>query len=137
MAHTNNTAINAAARRRFETALGTYGQALPAYLAPPHPRMILQPPLTDDVSFVAAQTAAREWANKALDLGQAGDTEQARYATLRAEASLVKMLALEAQEGRLENDKLPIACSRAQRRSPPRERRELKLNNAALRSWPR
>jgi hypothetical protein len=136
MAHTNNTAINAAARRRG-TALGTYGQALPPYLAPPHPGMVLQPPLTDDVSFVAAQTAAREWANKALDLGQAGDTEQARYATLRAEASLVKMLALEAQEGRLENDKLPIACSRAQRRSPPRERRELKLNNAALRSWPR
>jgi hypothetical protein len=99
--------------------------------------MILQPPSADDVTFVAAQTAARAWADKALDLGQASDTEQARYARFRAEASLVEMLALEAQEGRLKNDKLPIAPSRAQHRSPPRERRELKLNNAALRTWPR
>ena len=137
MAHTNNTAINPAARRRFETALGIYGRGLPPYVAAPHTGMILQPPSADDVSFVAAQTAAREWANRALDLGQAGDTEEARYARFRAEASLVKMLALEAQEGRFSNDKLPIACSRVQRRSPPRERREVKLNNAALRSWPR
>jgi hypothetical protein len=130
MAHTNNTAINPAVRRRFGTALGIYGQAPPRISRP-------LPPPADDVSFVAAQTAAREWADKALDLGQAGDTEQARYARFRAEASLVKMLALEAHEGRLNHDKLPIARSRAQRRSPPRERQEVKLNNAALRSWPR
>jgi hypothetical protein len=99
--------------------------------------MILQPPPVDDVSFVAAQTAAREWADKALDFGQAGDTEQARYASFRAEASLVKMLAIEAQERRLKNDKLPIARSRARRPSPPHERRQAKLNNAALRTWPR
>ena len=98
---------------------------------------ILHPSPADDVSFVAAQTAAREWADKALELGQAGDTEQARYARFHAEAWLVKMLALEAQDGRLKNDKLPIARPRAQRRSPPNERREAKLNNAALRIWPR
>src|SRR3984957_767604 len=109
MAYTNNILTNPAARRRFETALGIYGQSLPHISRPLHPGMILQPPPADDVSFVAAQTAAREWADKALDLGQAGDTEQARYARFRAEASLVKMLALEAQEGRLKNDKLPIA----------------------------
>jgi hypothetical protein len=131
MAHTNNTPINPAARRRFEAALGISGQALPLHLA------ALHPPPADDVSFVAAQTAAREWADKALELGQAGDTEQARYARFRAEAWLVKMLAIEAQDGRLENDKLPIARPRAQRRSPPAERREAKLNNAALRTWPR
>ncbi len=137
MAHTNNTPINPATRLRFEAPLGTYGQALPLPVAAPHPGMIPQPPLVDDLSFVDAQTAAREWADKALALGQAGDTDQARYATFRAEAWLVKMLALEAQDSRLENDKLLIARPRAQRRSPPRERREAKLNNIALRTWPR
>jgi hypothetical protein len=99
--------------------------------------MILPQPLADDVSFVAAQTAAREWADKALVLGQAGDTDQARYARFRAEAWLVKMLTLEARDGRLESDKLPIARRRARRPSPPTERQEAKLNNAALRTWPR
>jgi hypothetical protein len=116
MAHTNNTPIDPAA---------------------PHPGMILQLPPADDVSFVAAQTAAREWADKALVLGQAGDTDQARYARFHAEAWLAKMLALEAQDGRLENDKLAIARPRAQHRAPPGERQEAKLNNAALRTWPR
>ena len=137
MAHTKNTPINPAARLRFKAALGTYGQSLPLHLAAAHPGMILQPPPADDVSFVAAQTAAREWADKALVLGQAGDTDQARYARFRAEAWLVKMLAIEARDERLENDKLPIARPRAQRRPPPGERREAKLNNAALRTWPR
>jgi len=137
MAYTNNTPINPAARRRFEVALEIYGQALPLHLAAPRPGTILQPPLADDVSFVAARTAAREWADKALDLGQAGDTEQARHARFRAEAWLVKMLALEAQDGRLGSDKVPIPRSRAQRRSPVDEQRSAKLNNAALRTWPR
>jgi hypothetical protein len=137
MALTNNTPINPAARLRFKAALGTYGQAVPRHLAAPNPDMILQLPPAGDVSFVAAQTAAREWADKALVLGQAGDTDQARFARFRAEAWLVKMLAIEAQDGRLENDKLPIARPRAQRRSPPEERQEAKLNNAALRTWPR
>ena len=88
------------------------------------------------MSFVAAQTAAREWADKALELGQVGDTEQARYARFRAEAWLVKMLTLEAQDGRLENDTLPIARPRPQRRSLSGETREAQLNNA-LRTWPR
>jgi hypothetical protein len=116
MAHTNNIPINPAA---------------------PNPDMILQLPPAGDVSFVAAQTAAREWADKALVLSQAGDTDRARYARFRAEAWLVKMLAIEAQDGRLESDKLPIARPRAQRRSPPAARHEPKLNNAALRPWPR
>jgi hypothetical protein len=134
MAYTNNTPINPAARLRFEAAPGTYGQALPRHLAAPNPDMILQLPPAGDVSFVAAQTAAREWADKALDLGQAGDTDRARYARFRAEAWLVKMLAIEAQEARLENDRLPIARPRIQRRSPPNKRREAKLNSAALRT---
>jgi hypothetical protein len=137
MAHTNKTPIKPASRLRFEAALGTYGQAPPQHLAAPNPDMLLQLPSAGDVSFVAAQTGAREWADKALVLGQAGDTDQARHARFRAEAWLVKMLAIEAQDGRLENDKLPIARPRAQRRSPPRERQEAKLNNAALRTWPR
>jgi hypothetical protein len=99
--------------------------------------MILEPFLADGVSFVAAQTAAREWADKALDFGQAGDTEQARYARFRAEAWLVKMIALEAQDGKLENVKLPLAHPRAQRRAPLEERRQANLNNAPLRAWPR
>jgi hypothetical protein len=137
MAHTNNTLIDPAARLRYKAAAGTYGQALPVQLEAPPPGMILPPPLADDVSFAAAQTAAREWADKALLLGQAGDTDQARYARVRAEAWLVKMLALEAQIGRPENDKLPIARTRAQRRAPLGERRDAQLNNAALRTWPR
>jgi hypothetical protein len=137
MAHTNNIPINPAARLRYKAAAETYSQALPEQLEAPPPGMILPPPLADDVSFEAAQTAAREWADKALLLGQAGDTDRARYARVRAEAWLVKMLALEAQNGRLENDKLPIARPRAQRRAPLGERRDAKLNNAALRTWPR
>jgi hypothetical protein len=137
MAHTNNIPINPAARLRFKAAAQTYGQALPLQLEAPPPGMILPPPLADDVSFEAAQTAAREWADKALLLGQAGDTDRARYARIRAEAWLVKMLALEAHNGRLENDKLPIARPRTQRRAPLGERRDAKLNNAALRTWPR
>jgi hypothetical protein len=137
MAHTNNTPINPAAGLRFEAALETYGQAVPRHLAAPNPDMILQLPLANDMSFVAAQTGAREWADKALLLGQAGDTDQARYARFRAEAWLGKMLALEAQIGRLESDKLPIARPRGQRRAPLGERRDAKLNNAALRTWPR
>ena len=118
MADTNNAWIDPAARLRYKAAAGTHGQALPVQLEAPPPGMILPPPLADDVSFEAAQTAAREWADKALLLGQAGDTDRARYARVRAEAWLVKMLALEAQIGRLRNDKLPIARPRAQRRSP-------------------
>jgi hypothetical protein len=137
MAHANNTPNNPAAGRRFEAALGAYGQAPPRHLAAPNPDMFLHLPLADDMSFVAAQTGAREWADKALALGQAGDTDQARYARFRAEAWLVKMLAIEAQDSRLQNDKLPIARPRAQRRSLPEERQEAKLNNAALRTWPR
>jgi hypothetical protein len=87
------------------------------------------------VSFVAAQTAAREWADKALTLGQAGDTDQSRHARLRAEAWLVKMLDIEAQDERLENGKLPITRpitrSSARRRAPRAEG----LNNDALRTW--
>ena len=98
--------------------------------------MTLQPPPVDDMSLVAAQTAAREWADKALELGQVGDTEQARYARFRAEAWLVKMLALEAQNGRLQNDTFPIARPHPQRRSSSGENREAQLNNA-LRTWPR
>ena len=137
MAHSNNTPSKPVARLRFEAALETYGLAPLRHLAAPNPDMILQMPSAGDMSFVAAQTGAREWADKALVLGQAGDTDQARYARSRAEAWLVKMLAIEAQDLRLENDKLPIARPLAQRRSPPAERREAKLNNAALRIWPR
>jgi hypothetical protein len=137
MADTNNTPIKPGAGLRFEAALETYGQAPPRHLAAPSPHMILQMPSAGDLSFVAAQAGAREWADKALVLGQAGDTDQARHARSRAEAWLVKMLAIEAQDLRLENDKLPIARPGAQRRSSARESQEGKLNNAALRTWPR
>ena len=135
MADTNNTPIKRVARPRFEAALETYGQALPRRRPAPHPDTILQPPTEGDVSFVAAQTAAREWADKALTLGQAGDTDQSRHARLRAEAWLVKMLDIEAQDERLENGKLPITRpitrSSARRRAPRAEG----LNNDALRTW--
>ena len=119
MARTNNTPID------------------PAKPGAPHAGMILPQPLADDVSLAAARTAAREWADKALVLGQAGDTDQARHARFRAEAWLVKMLALEAQDGRFVSNKLPIARLGAPRRSPPKERRGATLNNAALRAWTR
>jgi hypothetical protein len=114
-----------------------YTNNTPRHLAAPTPGMILQMPPPDDVSFVAAQTAARAWADKALVLAQGGDTEQARYARLQAEAWLVKMLALETVVGKLENKELPKARPRIQRRSPLAERREGKLNNCALRAWSR
>jgi hypothetical protein len=52
---------------------------------------------------------------------------------------LVKMLTLEAQLGKLENDTLSTAGRprRAQRRRPLRERPEATLNNAALSTWTR
>jgi hypothetical protein len=137
MAHTTNTPNKSAAGLRFEAALESYGQAPPRHLAAPNPDMILQMPSVGDLSFVAAQTGAREWADKALILGQAGDTDQARYARLRAEAWLVKMLAIEAKDLRLANDKLQIGRPGAQRRSSPRQRPEVKLNNDALGMWPR
>ena len=137
MAYTNNTPSKPVARNRFETAPRTYGEALPVRLTAPRPRMTPQPPQADAVSFLTAQTAAREWADKALDLGQAGDTEQARDARFRAEAWLVKMLAIEAQDGTRERHELPVAGPRAQRSSLPGKSREANLNNSALRSWPR
>ena len=137
MAHTNNTPINPAAGLRFEAALETHGRTPPRHIAAPNPDMLLQMPSAGDLTSVAAQTGAREWADKALVLGQAGDTDQARYARSRAEAWLVKMLAIEARDLRLENDKLTLARPGAQRRSSPRERPEAKLNNDALRTWPR
>ncbi len=137
MTYTNNAPIKPVARNRCETALRTYGQALPMHLAAPRPHMTPPPPQADAVSFVTAQAAAREWADKALDLGQVGDTEQARHARFRAEAWVVKMLAIEAQDGTRERHELPVACSRAQRPSLPGKSREGKLNNSALRSWPR
>ena len=137
MADINSTPINPAARRRFETALSSYHQALPMHLTPRCPPTFPQPPQADPVSFVTAQAAAREWADKALDLGQVGDTEQARHARFRAEAWLGKMLAIEAQDGTRERHELPVARPRVQRRSPPGESREANLNNSALRTWPR
>ncbi len=44
MAKTNSTPLNTAPRRRFETALRAYRQALPLRLAAPRPRMSPQPP---------------------------------------------------------------------------------------------
>ncbi len=137
MAYTNNTPINPVARSRFETALRTYRQALPMHLTAPRPHMTPAPPQADAVSFVTAQTAAREWADKALDLGQVGDTEEARHARFRAEAWLVKMLAIEAQDGARERHELPVARPRAQRPSLPGRSRKANLNNSALRTWPR
>jgi hypothetical protein len=138
MAYTNDTPIKPAARRRFETALSSYRQALPMHLTAPRPPVIPQPPQADPVSFVTAQAGAREWADKALDLGQVGDTEQARHARFRAEAWLGKMLAIEeAQDGTRERHELPVARPRARRRSLPGETRDANLNNSALRSWPR
>jgi hypothetical protein len=137
MVHTNETLINPEVPRRFDPAAGLYGQALPLHLAAPHPGMILQPSPADDVSLVAAQTAARTWADKAFDLAQAGDTEQSRYAVFRAEAWLVKMLDLETRDASPPTAKLPVVRRRVQRRSPPEERREAKLNNATLRTWQR
>jgi hypothetical protein len=137
MAYTNNTPIKPVVRSRFETAPSTYGQELPMHLVAPRPRMTPQLPAADAVSFVTAQNAAREWADKALDLGQLGDTEQARHARFRAEAWLLKMLAIEAQDGMRERHELPVARPRAQRRSLPGKSREANPNNPALRSWPR
>jgi hypothetical protein len=47
-------------------------------------------------AFAAAQSKAREWAEKAIDLYQVGDIEQARHAARQAEVWLARMGALEA-----------------------------------------
>jgi hypothetical protein len=97
MTHASNIAIKPAVLPRSEAALEVYGRARPPRRATLPRRMTLLHRAGNGVSFVDAQAAAREWADKALDLAQAGDTERARYAIFRAEACLVKMLALETQ----------------------------------------
>ncbi|MFZ1099859.1 MAG: hypothetical protein WAN26_10730 [Steroidobacteraceae bacterium] len=47
-------------------------------------------------AFAEAQSKAREWAEKAIDLYQVGDIEQTRHAARQAEVWLARMGALEA-----------------------------------------
>ena len=54
-------------------------------------RASVSPNLVHKPSFAEAQSKAREWADKAIDLYQFGDTEQARDATRLAEVWLARM----------------------------------------------
>ena len=47
-------------------------------------------------TFAEARSKARQWADKAIDLYQVGDTEQTRHAVRQAEAWLARMHAFEA-----------------------------------------
>ena len=58
-------------------------------------RASVSPNLVHKPSFAEAQSKAREWADKAIDLYQVGDTEQARQATRLAEVWLARMHAFE------------------------------------------
>jgi hypothetical protein len=48
-------------------------------------------PRIDNPTFAEAQSNACEWADKAIDLYQAGDTEQTRHAARLAEVWLARM----------------------------------------------
>jgi hypothetical protein len=49
-----------------------------------------------NTTFAEARSKAREWADKAIDLYQVGDTEQTRHAVRLAETWLARMHAFEA-----------------------------------------
>ncbi|MEP7243802.1 MAG: hypothetical protein ABI885_08955 [Gammaproteobacteria bacterium] len=51
---------------------------------------------SDSASLTEAQTKAREWADRALELSDAGELEQARVAEVHAEIWLTRMLKIEA-----------------------------------------
>jgi hypothetical protein len=53
------------------------------------------PELIHNPTFAEAQSKAREWADKAIDLYQVGDTEQTRQDTRLAEVWLARMHAFE------------------------------------------
>ena len=51
---------------------------------------------SDSASHTEAQSKAREWADRALELSDAGELEQARVAEVHAEIWLTRMLKIEA-----------------------------------------
>ena len=68
--------------------------------------------LIHNPTFAEAQRKAREWADKAIDLYQVGDTEQARQATRLAEVWLARMHAFEtAVQGEPRSTIGPESCT--------------------------
>ena len=58
-------------------------------------RATVSPDPIHNPTFAEARSKAREWADRAIDLYQVGDTEQARQATRLAEVWLARMHAFE------------------------------------------
>ena len=59
-------------------------------------RATISPDPSRNTTFAEARSKAREWADKAIDLYQVGDTEQTRHAVRVAETWLTRMRAFEA-----------------------------------------
>ena len=60
-------------------------------------RVTISPDPIHNTTFAEARSKAREWADKAIDLYQVGDTEQTRHAVRLAETWLARMHAFEAE----------------------------------------
>jgi hypothetical protein len=58
-------------------------------------RATISPDPIHKTTFAEVRSKAREWADKAIDLYQVGDTEQTRHAVRLAEAWLARMNAFE------------------------------------------
>jgi hypothetical protein len=62
-------------------------------------RVTVSPDPIPNPTFAEARSKAREWADRAIDLYQVGDVEQARQATRLAEVWLARMHAFETAVG--------------------------------------
>ena len=90
----------------------------------------------DCESFVKAQDKARKWADRSIELSQAGDVEQAHHAERCAAVWLSRMLDIE--NGTVVEAPSPTRATLLARRKKSRViASEPSGNNATLRAWRR
>jgi hypothetical protein len=87
----------------------------------PGPTAAVDLRLSDLALLADAQNKARKWADKAIDLCQAGDPERARYASGHATAWLGRMHAIET---RIAEEKRSAAETAMPRYGTPRRKRK-------------
>jgi hypothetical protein len=87
------------------------------------------PPTTLEPTFVGSQSKAREWADKAIDLYQIGDIEQARQAVRQAEVWLARMHTFEGRfrGKRRSSGERPIRTAHTERRTEDPSRAAMSL----------
>ena len=96
-----------------------------------------------DASFMKAQSEARKWADRAIELTQAGRVDQAVCAERQAELWLRKMAAIESQVseppaiGASQPTRGPNGSARQLRRRSHTMPSGTSTNNAALLAWVR